>query len=104
MAFVHSVNGLEIELNNFRFQQEWTEAEKKLKAVGDAVERFELDCVGRDLWEAWVQCYQCLNKIAAICPQAGEAAAMLHNLIQSHTPVIFPSLEDGFPDWEEDYF
>lgn len=96
MAFVHSVNGLKIKLNNLRFQQEWTEAEKELKAVGDAVERFELDCADRDRWEAWVQCYQCLNKIAAICPQAGEAAAMLHNLIQSHTPVILP-------DWEESY-
>jgi hypothetical protein len=96
MAFVHSVNGLKIKVSNLRFQQEWTEAEQELMEQGDAIERFEFDLADRDRWEAWVQCYQALNKISAICPEAGEAATMLHNLIQSHTPVILP-------DWEESY-
>ncbi len=96
MAFVHSVNGLKIKISNLRFQQEWTEAEKELKAMGDAIERFEFDLADRDRWEAWVQCYQALNKISAICPKAGVAATMLHNMIQSHTPVTLP-------DWEESY-
>lgn len=96
MAFVHSVNGLKIKISNLRFQQEWMEVEKELKAVGDAVESFEFDVADRDRWEAWVQRYQELEKIAPLCPQAGEAAQMLHNLIQSHIPVIFP-------DWEESY-
>lgn len=91
MAVIYSAKGLRIEVNNLRFQEEWMEVNRMLRKKGDWIDSFDPDPVTLDRWLKWNKSYVSATKAAELFPQINEVARVLHNLIQSHHPLDFPS-------------